>query len=107
MLNRWLVSIESAATFRAATLEMATNDVRPAVPNPIVTTAIAPAIASSRRARMAQTCFGKSGLFRPMIRPLFQALRFGVVVGSWTLGMICPPFRPPRPVISTALMAKT
>ena len=38
-----------------------------------------------------------------MIRPLFQALRFGVVAGSWTPGMICPPILPPYPGISTTL----
>jgi hypothetical protein len=26
---------------------------------------------------------------------LFQALRFGVTAGSWTLGMICSPSNPP------------
>jgi len=41
-----------------------------------------------------------------MIRPLFQALRFGVVAGSWTLGMICPPILPPHADISTALAPK-
>lgn len=38
--------------------------------------------ASSSRARIAQTCLGSKGRFWPMIRPLFQALRFGVVAGS-------------------------
>lgn len=59
--------------------------------------------ASSKRVRIAQTCFGSKGRFWPMIRPLFQALRFGVVSGSWSRGMICPPILPPTPVISTAL----
>lgn len=38
-----------------------------------------------------------------MRRPLFQALSFGVIAGSRTLGMICTPCRPPTPYISTAL----
>ena len=52
---------------------------------------------------MAQTCFGNSRRFCPMIRPLFQARRFGVTAGSWTLGMICPSNLPPYPDISTGL----
>lgn len=52
----------------------------------------------SSRARIAQTYFGSNGRFWPMIRPLFQALRFGVNAGSWTLGIICPPC----PRVSTA-----
>lgn len=36
------------------------------------------------------------------MRPLFRALRFGVVAGSWTFAMICPPTLPPGPDISTA-----
>ncbi len=59
--------------------------------------------ASSRRARMAQTCLGSNGRFYPTRRPLFQALRFWVTAGSWTLGMICPPSVPPSQNISTAL----
>lgn len=31
---------------------------------------------------IAQTCFGRSGRFWPMIRPLFQALVFGMSAGS-------------------------
>lgn len=58
--------------------------------------------ASSSRARIAQTCLGSSGRFWPMIRPLFQALRFRVTAGNRTLGMICPPIHPPHPIISTA-----
>ena len=38
-----------------------------------------------------------------MIRPLFQALRFGVMAGSWTLGMVCPPIHPPTPITGTML----
>ena len=32
---------------------------------------------SFKRVWIAQTCFGSKGRFWPMIRPLFQALRFG------------------------------
>lgn len=38
-----------------------------------------------------------------MSRPLFQAMRFGVVAGSWTLGMICPPVHLPNLITSTKL----
>ena len=51
---------------------------------------------------MAQTCFGSSGHFWPMRRPLFQARCFGVVAGSCTLGISCPPYLPPNPNVGTA-----
>lgn len=58
--------------------------------------------ANSRRAWMAQTCFGSKGHFGPMRRPLFLARFFGVVAGSWTLGISCPPYLPPNPNVGTA-----
>ena len=61
---------------------------------------------NSKRARIAQTCFGKSGRFCPIRRPLFQALCFGIVVGSWILGMIFPPCHPPDPDISIVQTVK-
>jgi len=45
--------------------------------------------------------------FWPMTRPLFQALRFGVTAGRWTLGIVCPPILPPSPDISTALIPES
>ncbi len=38
--------------------------------------------ASSRRTRIAQTCFGRSGRFWPAMRPLFQAGRHARMAGS-------------------------
>ena len=47
----------------------------------------------SRRTRIAQTCFGMSGRFWPMIRPLFQAGRRARMAGRFAAGMTVPPFR--------------
>ncbi len=46
---------------------------------------------------------GNSGRFCPVVRPLFQALRFRVTAGSWTLGILSPPILPPCPDISPLL----
>ena len=51
--------------------------------------------ASSRRTRIAQTCFGRSGRFRPTIRPLFQAARWGRSIGRFENDMDVPPNLPP------------
>lgn len=48
-------------------------------------------------------CVTKQKLDRAEVAVLFQALRFGVVARSSTLGMICPPTHPPSPFTSTAL----
>jgi hypothetical protein len=52
---------------------------------------------------MVQTCFGRNGHFYPMMRPLFQARCLGVIAGSCTLGIFCPPYRPPNPSVGIAL----
>ncbi|MEP1611085.1 MAG: hypothetical protein ABJL72_04105 [Roseobacter sp.] len=52
---------------------------------------------------MAQTYFGRNGRSCPMRRPLFQARRLGVIAGSCTLGIFCPPYRPPNPSVGIAL----
>lgn len=57
--------------------------------------------AISRRVRIAQTCLGRRGRFYPKRRPLFQGRCFGVISGSCTLGIFCPPYRPPNPNVST------
>ena len=59
--------------------------------------------ASSSLARIAQTCLGRRGRFWPIIRPLFQALRFRVSAGSYTRGIIGPPILPPYPSINPLL----
>ena len=47
--------------------------------------------------RTLDLCMTKQKLDRAEVAGLFQALRFGVVAGSFTLGMICPP-TPSQPV---------
>lgn len=48
-------------------------------------------------------CVTKQKLDRAEVAGLFEALRFGVVAGSSTLGMICPPTHPPSPFTCAAL----
>ncbi len=47
--------------------------------------------------------FGSQRALCPMMRPLFQARCLGVIAGSCTLGIFCPPYRPPNPSVGIAL----
>ncbi len=49
--------------------------------------------ANSSRTRIAQTCYGFSGLFWPTIRPLFQAGRSARMAGKFSVSMTEPPIR--------------
>ena len=53
--------------------------------------------AISRRTRIAQTCFGRSGRFWPTMRPLFQAGRCRRMAGRLMICMTDPPIHLAHP----------
>lgn len=48
-------------------------------------------LAISRRARIAQTCFGSSGRVCPIVLPLFRGMCAGRIIRSLKEGMTVPP----------------